>query len=57
MMAIAIRQTWLTLVVRLAWMLNSTGILKQVGDDGVTHTENSKIFLDDNPDGDLTQIM
>ncbi|KAK2024514.1 O-methyltransferase [Colletotrichum zoysiae] len=47
----------LQLLVRLAWMLNSTGILKQIGDDSVAHTKNSKIFLNDNPDGDLTQIM
>ncbi|KAK2020473.1 S-adenosyl-L-methionine-dependent methyltransferase [Colletotrichum zoysiae] len=38
-------------------MLHSTGILKQVGDDSTAHTKNSEIFLDENPHGDLTQIM
>ncbi|KAJ3939319.1 uncharacterized protein N0V96_010767 [Colletotrichum fioriniae] len=43
--------------VRLAWMLNSTGILKQVGEDAVAHTEKSTMFINDNPDGDLTRIV
>ncbi|KAK1497742.1 O-methyltransferase [Colletotrichum abscissum] len=47
----------LQLLVRLAWMLNSTGILKQVGEDAVAHTEKSKMFINDNPDGDLTRIV
>ncbi|OHE94952.1 O-methyltransferase [Colletotrichum orchidophilum] len=47
----------LQLLVRLAWMLNSTGILEQVGEDGVAHTEKSKMFINDNPDGDLTRIV
>ncbi|KAJ0323083.1 hypothetical protein COL5a_008531 [Colletotrichum fioriniae] len=45
------------LLVRLAWMLNSTGILKQVGEDAVAHTEKSTMFINDNPDGDLTRIV
>ncbi|KAK1526876.1 O-methyltransferase [Colletotrichum paranaense] len=44
-------------LVRLAWMLNSTGILKQVGEDAVAHTGKSKMFINDNPDGDLTRIV
>ncbi|KAK1622379.1 O-methyltransferase [Colletotrichum phormii] len=47
----------LQLLVRLAWMLNSTGILKQVSEDAVAHTEKSKMFINDNPDGDLTRIV
>ncbi|KXH48472.1 O-methyltransferase [Colletotrichum simmondsii] len=47
----------LQLLVRLAWMLNSTGILKQVGEDAVAHTEKSRMFINDNPDGDLTRIV
>ncbi|KAK1657787.1 O-methyltransferase [Colletotrichum godetiae] len=47
----------LQLLVRLAWMLNSTGILRQVGEDAVAHTEKSKMFINDNPDGDLTRIV
>lgn len=38
-------------------MLVSTGILKQESHGHVAHTDNSRIFIDQNPSGDLTQVM
>ncbi|KZL64603.1 o-methyltransferase [Colletotrichum incanum] len=45
------------LLTRFAWMLLSTGILRQDGRDRIAHTDRSRVFLDCHPTGDLTQVM
>ncbi|KAJ6057615.1 O-methyltransferase [Penicillium canescens] len=45
------------LVNRIAWVLVATGILDQIGEDRVTHTARSKIYLKDDPFGKLFIIM
>ncbi|KAK1955807.1 S-adenosyl-L-methionine-dependent methyltransferase [Colletotrichum sublineola] len=47
----------LALLVRVARMLISTGVLEEDGPDGVAHTAKSKIFLPGNPYGDLDQVV
>ncbi|KAL0929583.1 O-methyltransferase [Colletotrichum truncatum] len=45
------------LLVRVARMLISTGVLEEDGPDRVAHTVNSRIFLPDNPYGNLNQVV
>lgn len=42
---------------RLAWIMVSTGTLKQVGEDSVAHTRLSKVYAKRHPSGMLFQIM
>ncbi|KAK5988975.1 Methyltransferase fsa4 [Cladobotryum mycophilum] len=44
------------LVTRMAWVLVSNGILSQVGNDQVTHTQASLVFASVNPLSALTQM-
>lgn len=41
----------------MCWILVSTGILKQIGEDHVAHTKFSHIYTGDNPQGAFFQIM
>jgi len=43
-------------LARLAWVLVSNGLLKQVGEDQVAHTPRSKFFVDASPVGLIYQI-
>nr|XP_036576577.1 o-methyltransferase [Colletotrichum truncatum]KAF6783334.1 o-methyltransferase [Colletotrichum truncatum] len=47
----------LTIVVRVARMLVSTGVLEEDGPDRVAHTASSRIFLPENPYGNLNQVV
>lgn len=47
--------TWPT--GRFAWMLVSTGVLKQVGEDRVAHTKFSPIYTNNVPQGLFFKIM
>ncbi len=42
---------------RIAWMMVSTGILKQIGDDQVAHTRLSKVYVGGHPSGVFFQMM
>ena len=42
---------------RFLWMLVSTGLLVQEGEDHVAHTRLSKIYVTNNPQGAFFQIM
>ncbi|KDN62639.1 putative O-methyltransferase [Colletotrichum sublineola] len=45
------------LLMRVARMLISTGVLKEAGPDRVAHTAKSEIFLPGNPYGDLDRVV
>ncbi|OJD29220.1 o-methyltransferase [Diplodia corticola] len=45
------------LLRRFAWVLVSTGVLRQIGDDCVAHTKFSPIYANDVPQGKFFQIM
>jgi hypothetical protein len=42
---------------RMAWIMVSTGVLKQIGEDQVAHTRLSRVYVGHHPSGVLFQIM
>ncbi|GKT46256.1 methyltransferase fsa4 [Colletotrichum spaethianum] len=46
-----------SLIKRLSWVLISSGILNQVGEDTIAHTEKSKSYLSETPSAVLLHMM
>jgi hypothetical protein len=46
-----------TKIVRIAWMLTSAGILRQIGSDHIAHTPVSLMLRDDEPMGSMFKLM
>jgi hypothetical protein len=42
---------------RMAWIMVSTGVLEQVGDDHIAHTRLSKVYTNYHPSGLMFQVM
>jgi hypothetical protein len=47
----------IVLLARVAWMMVATGWLKQIGEDHVAHTENSKVYCNSTPSAAMFQVV
>jgi hypothetical protein len=47
----------LTSPARMAWIMVSTGVLEQIGEDQIAHTRLSKVYTNYHPSGIMFQVM